>query len=44
MQFFFKLATRLNRPLGTIKTRVRLCLQKLGGLLVARGLQPLEAY
>ena len=34
-----EIATRLNRPLGTIKTRVRLGLQKLGGLLAARGLQ-----
>lgn len=35
-----EIATRLNRPLGTIKTRVRLGLQKLSGLLEARGLQP----
>jgi RNA polymerase sigma-70 factor, ECF subfamily len=34
-----EIATKLNRPLGTIKTRVRLGLHKLGGLLVARGLQ-----
>ena len=34
-----EIATKLNRPLGTIKTRVRLGLQKLGGLLAARGLQ-----
>lgn len=38
-----EIATKLNRPLGTIKTRVRLGLQKLGGLLEARGLQP-SAY
>ncbi|HNP70448.1 MAG TPA: sigma-70 family RNA polymerase sigma factor [Kouleothrix sp.] len=35
-----EIATKLNRPLGTIKTRVRLGLQKLGGLLEARGLRP----
>ena len=35
-----EIATHLNRPLGTIKTRVRLGLQKLGSLLAARGLQP----
>ncbi len=35
-----EIATQLNRPLGTIKTRVRLGLQKLGSLLAARGLQP----
>lgn len=34
-----EIATRLDRPLGTIKTRVRLGLQKLGSLLEARGLQ-----
>src|SRR5581483_6012120 len=34
-----EIATKLNRPLGTIKTRVRLGLQKLGSLLAARGLQ-----
>jgi RNA polymerase sigma-70 factor (ECF subfamily) len=38
-----EIATRLNRPLGTIKTRVRLGLQKLGSLLAARDLQP-NAY
>jgi RNA polymerase sigma-70 factor, ECF subfamily len=38
-----EIATKLNRPLGTIKTRVRLGLQKLGGLLVARGLQAGDA-
>lgn len=35
-----EIATRLDRPLGTIKTRMRLGLQKLGNLLQARGLQP----
>jgi RNA polymerase sigma-70 factor (ECF subfamily) len=38
-----EIATRLNRPLGTIKTRVRLGLQKLGLLLTARGLSPEDA-
>jgi RNA polymerase sigma-70 factor (ECF subfamily) len=38
-----EIANRLNRPLGTIKTRVRLGLQKLGSLLTARGLQPEDA-
>jgi RNA polymerase sigma-70 factor, ECF subfamily len=38
-----EIATRLNRPLGTIKTRVRLGLQKLGSLLTARGLSPEDA-
>ena len=39
-----EIATKLNRPLGTIKTRVRLGLHKLGGLLVARGLQSSDAW
>jgi RNA polymerase sigma-70 factor, ECF subfamily len=39
-----EIATKLNRPLGTIKTRVRLGLHKLGGLLVARGLQANDAW
>jgi RNA polymerase sigma-70 factor (ECF subfamily) len=39
-----EIATKLNRPLGTIKTRVRLGLHKLGGLLVARGLQASDAW
>ena len=38
-----EIATRLDRPLGTIKTRVRLGLQKLNGLLVAQGLQAGDA-
>jgi len=39
-----EIATKLNRPLGTIKTRVRLGLHKLGGLLVARGLHASDAW
>jgi RNA polymerase sigma-70 factor (ECF subfamily) len=39
-----EIATKLNRPLGTIKTRVRLGLHKLGGLLAARGLQASDAW
>jgi RNA polymerase sigma-70 factor, ECF subfamily len=39
-----EIATKLNRPLGTIKTRVRLALHKLGGLLVARGLHASDAW
>ncbi|MEN9934969.1 MAG: hypothetical protein RLZZ387_1548 [Chloroflexota bacterium] len=38
-----EIATKLDRPLGTIKTRVRLGLQKLSSLLSARGLQPEDA-
>jgi RNA polymerase sigma-70 factor (ECF subfamily) len=38
-----EIASRLDRPLGTIKTRVRLGLHKLGGLLAARGLQASDA-
>ncbi len=34
-----EIATRLDRPLGTIKTRVRLGLQKMNVLLAARGFQ-----
>jgi RNA polymerase sigma-70 factor, ECF subfamily len=37
-----EIATKLQKPLGTIKTRVRLGLQKLGGLLEAQGLQPAD--
>jgi RNA polymerase sigma-70 factor (ECF subfamily) len=39
-----EIATKLNRPLGTIKTRVRLGLHKLGSLLVARGLHASDAW
>ena len=39
-----EIATKLNRPLGTIKTRVRLGLYKLSGLLVARGLHAGDAW
>jgi RNA polymerase sigma-70 factor, ECF subfamily len=39
-----EIATKLNRPLGTIKTRVRLGLHKLGNLLVAHGLQAGDAW
>lgn len=39
-----EIATKLDRPLGTIKTRVRLGLQKLGSLLAARGLQSSDAF
>lgn len=35
-----EIANRLQHPLGTIKTRVRLGLQKLNSLLSAYGLQP----
>ena len=39
-----QIATKLNRPLGTIKTRVRLGLHKLGSLLTARGLHASDAW
>lgn len=39
-----EIASKLNRPLGTIKTRVRLGLHKLGGLLMARGLHAGDAW
>lgn len=39
-----EIATRLNRPLGTVKTRVRLGLHKLKSLLSARGLQLGDAW
>jgi RNA polymerase sigma-70 factor (ECF subfamily) len=39
-----EIASKLNRPLGTIKTRVRLGLQKLNGLLMARGFQGCDAW
>lgn len=38
-----EIATRLNRPLGTVKTRVRLGLHKLNSLLAAQGLQASDA-
>jgi RNA polymerase sigma-70 factor (ECF subfamily) len=38
-----EIASRLNRPLGTIKTRVRLGLQKLNSVLLARGMQSSDA-
>ncbi len=39
-----EIAQRLDRPLGTIKTRVRLGLQKLKLALSARGLQSSDAF
>jgi RNA polymerase sigma-70 factor (ECF subfamily) len=39
-----EIAQRLDRPLGTIKTRVRLGLQKLKLMLSARGLQSSDAF
>jgi RNA polymerase sigma-70 factor, ECF subfamily len=39
-----EIATKLDRPLGTIKTRVRLGLHKLGGLLVTRGLHASDTW
>lgn len=39
-----EIASKLNRPLGTIKTRVRLGLQKLNHLLTARGYQAGDAW
>lgn len=39
-----EIATKLNRPLGTIKTRVRLGLQKLKSVLIADGLHPIDAW
>ena len=38
-----EIANRLNRPLGTIKTRVRLGLQKLHTIMTARGLVSSDA-
>ncbi|MDZ4718129.1 MAG: sigma-70 family RNA polymerase sigma factor [Roseiflexaceae bacterium] len=38
-----EIASKLDRPLGTIKTRVRLGLQKLNSLLSARGIQGCDA-
>jgi RNA polymerase sigma-70 factor (ECF subfamily) len=39
-----EIATRLQKPLGTVKTRVRLGLQKLSALLAARGLRASDAW
>ncbi|MEM8529231.1 MAG: sigma-70 family RNA polymerase sigma factor [Chloroflexota bacterium] len=39
-----EIATKLDRPLGTIKTRVRLGLHKLKSLLSTRGLQSGDAW
>ena len=39
-----EIATKLQRPLGTIKTRVRLGLYKLKTVLNAQGMQPNDAY
>jgi RNA polymerase sigma-70 factor, ECF subfamily len=39
-----EIAAKLDRPLGTIKTRVRLGLQKLHSILSARGFQPGDAW
>lgn len=39
-----EIATKLDRPLGTIKTRVRLGLHKLKSLLSTRGLQSSDAW
>jgi RNA polymerase sigma-70 factor, ECF subfamily len=39
-----EIASKLNHPLGTIKTRVRLGLQKLNHLLTARGYQAGDAW
>jgi RNA polymerase sigma-70 factor, ECF subfamily len=39
-----EIAAKLDRPLGTVKTRVRLGLQKLHNLLTSRGFQPGDAW
>ncbi len=39
-----EIATRLDRPLGTIKTRVRLGLHKMRALLAIQGLQMHDAW
>ncbi|HEU5012106.1 MAG TPA: sigma-70 family RNA polymerase sigma factor [Roseiflexaceae bacterium] len=39
-----EIATKLDRPLGTVKTRVRLGLHKLNSLLAAQGLQMSDAF
>lgn len=38
-----EIANRLDRPLGTVKTRVRLGLHKLNALLESKGLRPGDA-
>jgi RNA polymerase sigma-70 factor (ECF subfamily) len=35
-----EIAERLQNPIGTVKTRARLALQKLRDVLVAQGLRP----
>jgi RNA polymerase sigma-70 factor (ECF subfamily) len=37
-----EIAERLQNPLGTIKTRIRLGLQKLRDILISQGYQPLD--
>jgi RNA polymerase sigma-70 factor, ECF subfamily len=37
-----EIAARLQNPLGTIKTRIRLGLQKLRDILISQGYQPLD--
>lgn len=39
-----EIATKLDRPLGTIKTRVRLGLHKLKSVLIAQGMQVSDIY